>query len=221
MAFRADEETKDGYDKAMRYLVPNEIPESERERSRDRVADMIEKCGPVIDTYPYWHPLVSANNEDHSPIITPRRECGYHGLDHILYFANGFVTCPYVNGQEVIDSVENLPYNSLVEITAEPLEEKLYHSGAEPIFVRCNWARPLSPDGMIPKSLAVPLLLEMEMRCWREAQLAETWETMQTYFLGTPNGSRSSLFVNQETGQALKKIWNDLIYTGMFGPIRV
>jgi hypothetical protein len=33
------------------------------------------------------------------------------------------------------------------------------------------------------------------------------------------SGSRSSLFVNQETGQALKNLWTTLIETGMFGSI--
>ena len=44
---------------------------------------------------------------------------------------------------------------------------------------------------------------------------------MRHYFLGSPHGSRSSLFVSQETGQAMKKIWEALIHTGMFGPIKV
>jgi hypothetical protein len=44
---------------------------------------------------------------------------------------------------------------------------------------------------------------------------------MQPYLLGAPHGSRSSLFVTQETGQTIKKVWNLLINTGMFGPIKV
>jgi hypothetical protein len=32
--------------------------------------------------------------------------------------------------------------------------------------------------------------------------------------------SRSSLFVNQEAGQVIKKTWDALIHTGMFGAIR-
>jgi hypothetical protein len=50
---------------------------------------------------------------------------------------------------------------------------------------------------------------------------AETWDTMRPYFLGRPHGSRSSLFVNQETGQAIKKVWEALTHTDMFGPIMV
>ena len=76
-------------------------------------------------------------------------------------------------------------------------------------------------DRSIPLNIAMPLLLENELQCWEWSQLAETWESMRSYFLGSPHGSRSSLFVNQETGQAMKKIWEQLIYTGMFGPIKV
>jgi hypothetical protein len=67
----------------------------------------------------------------------------------------------------------------------------------------------------------MPLLLEKEIPCWRWAVLAETWESMRPYFLGRPHGKLSSLFVSQETGQAMKKVWNALINTGMFGPIKV
>jgi hypothetical protein len=77
----------------------------------------------------------------------------------------------------------------------------------------------MEADGTIPKSIAVPLLLEMEVPNWRTAKVAETWETMRPYILGSPRGARSSLFVNQETGQVLKDVWNTLIDTGMFGPI--
>lgn len=38
---------------------------------------------------------------------------------------------------------------------------------------------------------------------------------------GGPGGSRSSLFVNQETGSTIRKIWQALIETGAFGPLKV
>ena len=71
------------------------------------------------------------------------------------------------------------------------------------------------------KLIAVPLILEKEVPCWTWSQVAETWESMRSYFLGAPHGARSSLFVSQETGQGIKKVWETLIYTGMFGPIKV
>ena len=220
MAFRADEARSNGYELARNYLISRSIDYTERARSEEMLLDLTETYGPVIDAYPHWHPLVSSHPDLENPITTPQRECGYKGLDHTICFVHAFVTCPYGDGQEVMDSVKQIPHHSVAPISAERLDAQLYNSSANPILVRCEWSRPLQIDGMIPKSLAVPLILEREVPCWTSAQLAETWETMRPYLLGCPHGSRSSLFVNQETGQVIKKIWNALINTGMFGPIR-
>ena len=127
----------------------------------------------------------------------------------------------YDDGQEVMDAVDELPSHPIASISAERLDAQLYHPGTTPVLVRCQWDRALPIDGMIPKSRAVPLLLEQEVPCWRWSERGETWETMLPYFLGRPHGRRSSLFVNQETGQTMKMVWNALINTGMFGPIMV
>ncbi|CAD5366701.1 hypothetical protein RA210_U10457 [Rubrivivax sp. A210] len=80
-------------------------------------------------------------------------------------------------------------------------------------------------DKLIPLSIAMPLLLVKKVPSWEWSQVAETWESMRPYFLGSrpgsPRGARSSLFVNQETGQAIEKVWEAPIYAGMFGPIKV
>jgi hypothetical protein len=222
MAFRADEAAQTRYDEVTGYLVPRhrDADESQRARSKEALADIIDAYGPVIDTYPAWHPLV-CNHDRCNPVTYPSDQCGYQGLDHTRYFAKGFITCPYDDGQKVIDSVAALPPHPAASITAERLDVKLYNPNATPILVKCNWEKPLPMDGMIPLAIAMPLILENEVPCWRWSVVAETWETMRPYFLGTPHGSRSSLFVSQETGQAIKKIWNALIYTGMFGPIKV
>ncbi len=225
MAFRADESARLGRDEAERYLIPRarEVDESERERSKEALLDIIDELGPSISCYPTWHPLV-CNHDDQFPVTTPSQDCGYKGLDHTRYFVNGFITCPYTasgKAEEVIKSVNSLPYHPAATITAEKLDVQLYHPDATPVLVRCNWNKPLPMDGFIPLSIAMPLLLEKEIPCWRWSHLAETWESMRPYFLGAPHGSRSSLFVSQETGQAMKRIWESLIYTGMFGPIKV
>lgn len=222
MAFRADEAARTGYEQVEAYLVPRprDTDEFQRARSKEALLDIVDKLGPVVEAYPTWHPLVS-NHESRHPTTSPSQECGYKGLDHTRFFAKGFITCPYGDGQEVIDSVAALPYNSAASITAEKLDVQLYNPNATPVLVKCEWNESLDRDGMIPLSIAMPLLLEKEIPCWRWAEVAETWETMRPYFLGRPHGSRSSLFVSQDTGQAIKKIWNALIYTGMFGPIKV
>lgn len=223
MAFRADESAKNGYKRVMEYLVFRNLPSVEQKRSQNMLADIINKYGPVVDSYPSWHPLISGNEDTGCPVMTPEPRCGYHGLDHTVYFLNGFISCPYGDGQEIIDSVEGLSYDfhPIVTFKVERLDVKFYNIGATPIFVQCVWTRPMELNNMIPKSLAVPLMLERALLGWRGASCAETWEKMCPYILGTPSGNRSSLFVNQKTGQSLKTIYNALIYTGMFGPIRV
>lgn len=209
----------------MGKLLGRSIDKTALEKSMETIQELIDTHGPVVDAYPYWHPLV-ADNEDHqSPVTLPGDRCGYEGLDHTVFLRNGFITCPYDGGDAVLKSVARLAERDVTRgvasLTAEKIEAQLYHPHAQPIFVTCAWQRPLNRDGTIPIALAVPLLLEREMHTWRNAQVAETWKTMAPYILGRPSGSRSSLFINEETGQALKTIWNTLINTGMFGPIRV
>ncbi|WP_280550188.1 hypothetical protein [Halomonas sp. 11-S5] len=222
MAFRADEAARIGYEEVEAYLVPRprDADESVRARSKEALMDIVDELGPVVDTYPTWHPLV-CNHDPRHPVIAPSDRCGYKGLDHTRFFANGFITCPYHDGQKVIDSVNALPLHHVANITAERLDVEFYNPSTTPILVKCEWNRPLEMDGTIPLAIAMPLILEQELPCWRSSEVAETWESMRDLFLGRPHGARSSLFVNQETGQAIKKIWNSLIYTGMFGPIKV
>ncbi|MBJ7312020.1 hypothetical protein ACFOLJ_14405 [Rugamonas sp. CCM 8940] len=222
MAFRADEAARVGFEEVLSYLVPRarDVDESQRASSKEKLMDLHDELGPVVDAYPSWHPLVS-HHDDRNPVTIPGNGCGYKGLDHTRYFANGFITCPYDDGQSVIDSVTALPYHRAAHITAERLDVKLYNPNTTPILVRCNWEKPLSADRMVPLSIAIALILEKEVPCSEWSTVAETWESMRPYFLGRPHGARSSLFVSQETGQTIKKIWDALIYTGMFGPIRV
>lgn len=224
MAFRAEEAAQAGYEKAEKYLIlrprDRDADESRRAHSKKVLQDIIDECGPVIEGYPSWHPLV-CHHDDRCPVIFPSDRCGYEGLDHTICLANGFITCPYDDGQKVIDSVAALPFHPAATITAERLDVQFYNSGTTPILVKCEWNRLLPANKMIPLAIAMALILEKEVPCWRWAQVAETWETMRSYFLGTPCGARSSLFVNQETGQAIKKVWEALIHTGMFGPIKI
>lgn len=222
MAFRADEAARLGLEEAISYLVPRarDVDQAEREQSRQALYDLMKELGPAVDSYPSWHPLVS-NHDDRYPVTIPSADCGYSGLDHTRYFANGFITCPYGDGQSVIDSVAALPYRRAAMITAEKLAVKLYNPESTPILVRCEWSTPLETDGQIPLAVAMKLMLSKEVPCAEWSEVAETWESMRPYFLGKPHGARSSLFVSQETGQAMKKVWDALIYTGMFGPIKV
>ena len=91
MAFRADEAAQRGYEKVQRYVISREVDGDKRIHSKNALEDIILKYGPVIDSYPSWHPLVS-NHDDRHPVTTPSNSCGYEGLDHTRYFLNGFIT---------------------------------------------------------------------------------------------------------------------------------
>lgn len=223
MVFRADESAQDGYAGAERLLIPKgKWPdEIQRAKSQATLLEIVGELGPVISQYPSWHPLVCNQNDGLAfPATTPGDQCGYKGLDHTFLFVNGFITCPYSDGQDVIDSVAAFPRHPCAALKAQRLDAKFYHPSATPILVTCEWEfRDADMTFFVPLSTALPLLLEKELPSWRTAEGAETWETMRTYFLGQPCGSKSSLFVTQETGQAMKKVWETIIKTGIFGPV--
>ncbi|ENV69800.1 hypothetical protein [Acinetobacter towneri] len=220
MAFRADEEIKDGRAWAENYLLSrlNDLSIEERRESKSFLEDLFIDLGPVIDWYPDWHPLLNIQKNSRN-VVVPHADCGYKDLDHTVFFAHGFITCPYADGQRVIDSVHQQLRNNHALITAERLGVKFYSSKATAILVKCEWSKPLYEDGTIPLSTAMPLILEKAIEASKMSSCAETWDNMLPHLLGKPHGRRSSLFVNQETGQAIKKTWEMLINSGMFGPI--
>ena len=220
MAFRIDAEKESGYEKAKKILLSKSIPQDDRKKSAGVLDDIVSKYGPVVEAYPTWHPFVS-HADSRSPHTIPEQDLGYEGLDHTIFLVNGIITCPYGNGDDIIESVLNLPEHPVADITCEKLKIKLYNPQATPILIKCTWKKSLSRDGVIPKSLAVPLMMEKELPSWRFLKAGETWKTMCPYILGIPHGKRSSLFVNQETALILKHIYTSMLETGMFGPIKV
>jgi len=223
MTFRANEAKDNGCKEAKNYLIGRDLihhlNDSERIRSENKLREIIGEFGPAVSMYPAWHPLVSHVNDVHRRGGCPRSDGGYQNLDSTRYFVNAFITCPYSDSQAVIDSVENLPRNEVAYICAEELDVKFYADNLTPVLVSCHWRKDINADKTIPASIAIPLMLTQELPAWQSAKVAETWETMRPYFLGSPHGRRSSIFVNQETGQTMQKIWNLLIHTGMFGPL--
>lgn len=218
MAFRSEEAASDGLAEAHGYLIPRGFSPELRARAKEVFLEVVERCGPAVDGYPTWHPLL-AGNKTRNPITWPDRDCGYYGLDHTRYFAHGFVTCPYGDGSEVIESVQALNLDIPARISAEVLDCKFYHEGTTPVLVHCDWYHELEESYTVPKRVAVALMIGHELPNWRHAEVGETWETMRRYLLGSPHGSRSSLFVTQETALAMKKVFNAMNDAGVFGPV--
>lgn len=219
MAFRADEAASNGYERAKKYLIPVTFPPEVRAKSEIVLLDIINELGPVVDGYPSWHPLVS-NHDGHNPETIPSERNGYRGLDHTIYFAQGFITCPYHGAENVIEAAMSIDHHCAT-IMAEELDVPFYIGGATPVLVRCEWSEPLNLGKLIPKRLAVPLMMEQELPMWRWSTRAEKWETMRPYLLGEPHGSRSSLFVDQETALAMKRAFLAMVESGMFGPLKM
>lgn len=225
MAFRADEAAAANFQRAVRYLTPKGASAADQQRIERKVGDLVAEYGPVVDAYPTWHPLVAAH-DPHHPVTRPGPDCGYEGLDHTILFAHAFVTCPYQGEDNVVESVRKLGDRHGFEsrdadIEAEVLDKWLYNDMTKAVLVTCSWGKRTTNDHAIPKALAVPMMLERELPCRHWAQVGETWETMRPYFLGDPHGARSSLFIAQETGTAMRTIWKQLVESGAFGPIKV
>ncbi|EKP0311741.1 hypothetical protein JE959_001767 [Aeromonas veronii] len=218
MAFRADESASNGFEKLVRHMTIRNATPEQRAACLAVLEGLVEELGPVVDAYPTWHPLVALQLKPYA-VTTPSPDCGYIGLDHTTFFVNGFITCPYNDGQNVIDSVNALPHHQVAHISARRLGEPLYHEDTTAIVVKCEWHKDIEDNRTIPANIAVPLMLQKELKHWERAQVAETWDTMSPHFLGRPHGKRSSLFVTQDTGLAMKRVWDTLIRTGTFGPV--
>lgn len=228
---------------AIEGLVPYDGTPEQRKEAKDCVLRLIESYGDVVDGYPLWHPLMGGESLKTSYAITngnqytfPSQRNGYDGLDHTICFRNAFVSCPYRGAggaDKLIKSVENLPKTDVATITAERLLEPLYATGgesiedkpitaADPILVVCNWNERHYPDasGMVPKRTALGLMVADAVRNWENAQCGEPWEYMMGCMLGSPHGEVSSLFVDMETGRAIKKLFNTINDVGLFGAVR-
>lgn len=222
MSFRINESTTSGLEYAMSSLCYRKNLDAEQVSEGIALVEQIAaKWGPVVEAYPSWHPFVAAGNKDpYSPAMTPGERCGYKGIDHSVFFRNAFITCPYGGAEQVIQSVEEIQFPDYVSVECEPLNTVLYHPDATAILVTCDWRFDSEEDGTIPKRYAIGSMIEQEIRCWTQANFAETWETMRPHLLGVPCGSKTSLFVNHETGQAMKKVWDSMNHAGVFGLVR-
>lgn len=216
MVFRANESASASLERAIRFyaLNPhNDLSPKEREQAAEYLRTLTRELGPVIGSYPTWHPFVRHKKDG---------MFDFPGLDHVLCFAHGFITAPYGEGnaEQTRAAIEALPSMPDAEISVEVPEVKLYNSDVHPLLVRCIWDYKLLPDMTVPPKVVIPALLMHELPCAYGAVYSESWERMASDFLGYPHGKVSSHFVNAETGRAIKKIWQALNDAEIFGPAR-
>jgi hypothetical protein len=140
----------------------------------------------------------------------------YEELDHTTEFVRGFVTCPYSEdaADRLVDAVGQVP-----GLYARRLDEPLYSDHAHPVMVVAMNVE-LEADGTIRSRDALAWFAQQTAGEATGAQVAETWWNIRSNLLGSPHGSRSSLFVNQYTGAHIRKILEAMNASGMFGPIK-
>lgn len=219
MAFRADEAAQAGFDRAYQYLIPEGANSSQRLKVRELLQDIVRDCGPVVDGYPAWHPFMQESDRSKWSPYTPNNLDSFKGLDHTIYFQNGILTCPYGHGvDELFNRMQDFD-NKDAAVTIKKIQGiTLYHENAIPILIKCEWYGEWREyDGTFNLKTAMGLMLEREVPNWRVAKFNESWEVMSGQIIGEPHGARSSLFVNQVTGQQLKSVWNQIIKSGLFG----
>ncbi|MEX7638431.1 hypothetical protein [Serratia marcescens] len=219
MAFRAADAAQAGFERAYKTLIPQGADNSERLRVHNKLQEIVKECGPVVDGYPAWHPFMSeVDPVEWAPMI-PNNLPSFNGLDHTVYLQNGILTCPYGHAVDNLIKQINAFEHKDAEISIERLQDiTLYSDQTVPLLIRCNWRVEWKEyDGTFNLRTALGLMLEREIPNWRWAPFRETWENMSGQIIGEPHGARSSLFVNQVTGQQLKNFWNQIIKSGLFG----
>lgn len=181
------------------------------------VEQLITELGNATDGYPDWHPILTSPPRDSSEHRSSLEQIDlYEGRDHTIQFVRGFVTCPY--SEEAADRLVNA-VNSAPNLEARRLSEPLYSDQAYPVVVAA-WNVELEADGTIRSRDALRWFVSLSAGEAADAQVAETWWNIRSYILGSPHGSRSSLFVNQHTGAHMRKILEAMNESGMFGPIK-
>ena len=214
MEFRASKVAAAQNEQARKYLTKNL---KKREAGLQAFEKLLSELGNVVDSYPDWHPILTAppkSSSDH--VYSIEDVAAYRGRDHTISFVRGFVTCPYSadEADRIVNAVETIR-----GLYAYRLNSPLYANNAYPVVVEAALIE-LEADGTICSRDALILFAEQAVKEMRKAQVAETWWNIRSLILGTPHGSRSSLFVNQHSGSHMRKFLEAFNASGVCGPIK-
>jgi hypothetical protein len=199
--------------KALSYLTKNL---RDPRAGRRMVEELIEELGNAVERYPDWHPILTTPPRNGTEYVSDVAQLkAYSGVDHTTEFVRGFVTCPYSNAtaDKLVAAV-----GQIAGLYARRLDSPLYADGAHPVVVVAMNVE-LEADGTIRSRDAIAWFTQSMAAAADGAQVAETWWNIRSNILGSPHGSRSSLFVNQHAGVHMRKILEAMNASGIFGPI--
>lgn len=214
MEFRAPSVATELNTKAVKYFTERLSDPASGQRALE---DVMLELGNATDGHPDWHPILTkpeSGSTQHVAYLS--QVAAYDGIDHTVEFVRGFITCPY--SKDAADKLVGT-VNKVLGLNAYRLDTPLYSDNAYPVVVQANDVV-LEADGTIRSRDALTWFAHKTVEQAWNAQVAETWWNIRPYILGRPHGSRSSLFVNQNTGVHMRKILEALNNSGMFGPIR-
>ncbi len=214
MEFRAPSVAKELNANAIQYLTKNL---NDPEVGLHVLDGLMHELGNAVDGFPDWHPILTIPKQGSTEHVSSLSQLKtYNGIDHTVEFVRGFITCPYSENQadQLLDAVNLLP-----GLNAYRLPGPLYANNACPVVVEANEIV-LEADGTIRSRDALTWFAQESVKEAWDATVAETWWNIRSNILGSPHGSRSSLFVNQHSGVHMRKILEALNNSGMFGPIK-
>lgn len=213
MEFRSPSVAAQRNARAMSYLVSNLTDPG---AGRQLVEELFDELGNAVDRYPDWHPILTAPPRTGSEQISSYAQLKtYAGINHTTEFVRGFLTCPYSanRADRLVSAVNEVP-----GLYARRLDGPLYADNAFPVVVVAMNIE-LEADGTIRSRDAIARFAQQMAAAADGAQVAETWWNIRSNILGSPHGSRSSLFVNQHAGLHMRKILEAMNASGMFGPV--
>ncbi|WIY24537.1 hypothetical protein [Parasedimentitalea psychrophila] len=193
------------------------LPNKDVEIGVAALEKLFEELGDPVEGFPDWHPIRTAPGRNHNGRVKFFDEIDtYSGKDHTILFVKGFVTCPFneATSDALVEAADQ--FNGL---SAERLYEPLWSEGTFPVKVTAIEIE-LEGDGTIPLRQVMRWHFEGLAKSGRFSDVAETWWNMRSELMGRPHGSRSSLFVNQNTGGHIRKTLEAANDSGMFGPVR-
>lgn len=220
------------------------LSQEKQNKNEDMLDSFINQYGPVIDGYPTWHPFI--NRGDYRNRYTvPNRHLGYEGIDKLICFSTAFIAygygdppdklvnslkerfgcCEYEDENEGI-FLGDFP-NNVISMAWEKIDYHPFSNTDKSVLVYLKWEsdndwqtfNQIFPTS-IPGSIAIPLMINLEMSAHLRASYSESWEDLKRYLLGEPYGENSSLFLSDETVSRMKKIHNLLCEAYVWGPPR-
>lgn len=223
MPFRSNESAEAGLTRAIQYLARSsmrDMSKTEMENAEEYLRNVVHEIGPVVDSYPNWHPFVRhfcSSLHDYLHNI-PRNDQGFQGLDHTIFFSHGLITCPYVEDSvnKLFQSVDLMNKKFDLSLECSRIDVNLYNKQVFPVLIKSDKCYELETDLTIKKTSAVKMFCQLLVDTIGCSYSTFDWKDFSPCILGTPSGGRSSLFVNEETGQTLKSIFTLLVKQKVF-----